>query len=206
MVSSKCVTGCSLLTTSKRCTGNRVLDQLLWTYGKVFGDDIVVVITHIDDTGGSDDTMAQGLQEKGEDLGDYFVLAQGVRDLETKIAGAKGHIGRVARKRAKPKSGSESERLKSIMKDNREELKDLMNRRFEDLVGARSQNVIRTMQQTRAQYMHRDVTLKVCCISNTHHQRLCQSNALEPGLQSMRRIQEFVLCAHTFVCSQPQPN
>nr|POF11398.1 hypothetical protein CFP56_44236 [Quercus suber] len=169
----------------KRCLTNPALDKILGTYCDQFKERMTVVITHADDTGGSDDVIAKTLKGEGQSVGEYFDLAKAIRDIEREIRQmtarlsrikARSHIGNRALKLAA------FEDLKNEISKRREDLQPIRNRQFEALIDARNTNIKRKMQSDKRRYMPNGVELEVHCISNTHYKSLCRGSTTG-GLQ-----------------------
>nr|POF17708.1 hypothetical protein CFP56_13120 [Quercus suber] len=176
----------------KRCLTNPTLDKTLGTYAEQFRGKLIVVVTHADDTGGSDDVIASTIRGEGQSVGEYFDLAKAIRKLEGEIKQMTIRLSRweakVRKWEAKARKSNAAKNLAALneLRISRMnkclDLQAVQNQQFEALVDARNTNIVRKMQRDKSKHMPAGTTLNVQCISNTHYQSLCRGSAIG-GLQ-----------------------
>ncbi|KAI6813986.1 hypothetical protein KC340_g16273 [Hortaea werneckii] len=155
-----------------RCVDHPSAERNIAINAERFGNKMVFVVTRLDDN--VDDALAQTMRKKGQSIGDYFVIAAQIKQLDSELMQIKREVEkrRAVKRQKTPGStfaGLTLEELRLRRSELVEERQQQKNRQFAILVDARNTYTTRLLQHNKQRFMPPDMCLTVHCVSNTHY-------------------------------------
>lgn len=160
--------GLWIVTTIGRANADVRLGLTLATHAERFGNNCAVIATGSDV--GVNDALAQSMEnEKRRSVGDYWNLDSRRRQLREDIDSIENRLPGRRKKRARTLNTQQENELRVRKEKLEDDLSEVQNEQFEELVGVRSAYIKHTIQCDKQCHMAPDATLSVFCISNTHY-------------------------------------
>jgi hypothetical protein len=160
-----------IVTSIDRVASDLQVDRSMHTYAQRFGKNISIIATRSDAS--IDDNLAREMQDKKQSIGDYWAIARDMKMKKQELNIAEKRLGLVrarnSQKRRKTNDDAKEMRLLKATYELRNEIRELENNQFTNLVAARNASVTKLLKASKQKYLEDGVQLSVFCVSNSQY-------------------------------------